>query len=121
MLYTRRPISTKSSCAKKLVYDEDSELARLRSAVANIEATLEYMKKGPVRSAIPDDVKMLVWVRDGGACVNCRSRDKLQFDHVIPVAHGGSDTAENIQVLCAACNQRKSANLVVPQPAPQRG
>jgi hypothetical protein len=102
---------------KKLTYDEDTELARLRSAVANIDAALEYTKSGPVRSVISDDVKMLVWVRDGGACVNCGSKNKLQFDHIIPVAQGGSDTAENIQVLCAPCNLRKSANIVIPQPS----
>lgn len=103
---------------KKLAYDEDAELARLRSAVGNIEAAVEYTKSGPVRSAISDDVKMLVWRRDGGVCVNCGSNNKLQFDHIIPVAKGGSNTIENIQVLCAPCNLRKSANIVIPQ---QRG
>jgi hypothetical protein len=107
--------------AKKLVYDEDTEIARLRSAVANIEAAIEYTKSGPLRSAIPDDVKMLVWVRDGGTCVHCGSKEKLQFDHIIPVAHGGSDTAENIQVLCAPCNLRKSASIVVPRPQSDSG
>jgi 5-methylcytosine-specific restriction endonuclease McrA len=91
----------------------NTELARLRSAVANIEAALEYTKSGPVRSAIADDVKMVVWVRDGGACVNCGSKNKLQFDHIIPIAQGGSD---NIQVLCAPCNLRKSENIAIPQP-----
>jgi hypothetical protein len=101
---------------KKLAYDEDTELVRLRSTVANIEAAVEYSKSGPVRTAIADDVKMLVRSRDGGACVNCGSHNKLQFDHIIPFAKGGGDTSENIQLLCAPCNLRKSASIVIPQP-----
>lgn len=119
---SERPIYTETDKkevilrVKKLAYDEDTELVRLRSAVANIEAAVEYTKSGPIRRPIPDDVKMLAWRRDGAACVNCGTNSKLQFDHIIPVAKGGGDTAENIQILCASCNLRKSASIVIPQP-----
>ena len=53
---------------KKLVYDEQADLANLRAAVANIEAAIEYAKSGPRRDPIPEDVKLLVWAREGGAC-----------------------------------------------------
>src|SRR6476620_11675004 len=33
----------------------------------------------------------------------------LQYDHVIPVALGGAGTVENVQLLCAPCNQGKGA------------
>jgi 5-methylcytosine-specific restriction endonuclease McrA len=65
------------------------------------------------RAGIPDDVKMLVWNRDGGACRACGSTTELQFDHVIPVAHGGGGNEANIQILCGPCNRRKSAGLTV--------
>jgi 5-methylcytosine-specific restriction endonuclease McrA len=35
------------------------------------------------RRAIPEDVKQLVWVRDGGSCRSCGSNVELQFDHLI--------------------------------------
>jgi 5-methylcytosine-specific restriction endonuclease McrA len=52
-----------------------------------------------------------VWDRDGGACVQCGERFELQFDHVIPLALGGANTAENLQVLCGDCNRAKGATV----------
>jgi len=64
------------------------------------------------REPIPDDVKMFVWQRDGGRCAKCGSQEKLEYDHIIPVSKGGSNTARNIQLLCENCNRSKSANIV---------
>lgn len=61
------------------------------------------------RGTVPEDVKHLVWQRDGGACRLCGATVELQFDHVIPVSFGGASTPENLQVLCGPCNRRKSA------------
>lgn len=63
------------------------------------------------RRAIPDDVKQYIWARDEARCRSCGSTSELQFDHVIPLAMGGSSNVENLQVLCGPCNRRKSAGL----------
>jgi HNH endonuclease len=96
---------------KKAVYDEDAELSSLRAAVANLEAAIEYRKSGPKREPIPEDVRLLVWARDGGACVRCGEKQGLQFDHIIPVALGRANTEENIQILCQICNRKRSDKI----------
>jgi hypothetical protein len=63
------------------------------------------------RQIIPDDVKMFVWQRDRGCCVKCGNQENLEFDHIIPIVKGGSNTARNIQILCEKCNRSKSANI----------
>ncbi len=61
---------------------------------------------------IPVSIKAQVWERDGGRCVfqtsegrRCLERGRLEFDHVIPWALGGSNHAGNIRLLCRAHNQ----------------
>jgi len=46
--------------------------------------------------------------RDGGACVYCRSKDKLCIDHMVPVAQGGTDDFDNLAIACKACNSGKA-------------
>ena len=99
---------------KKLVYDEQADLASLKAAVANLEAAIEYTKSSPKRDPIPEDVKLLVWARDGGACVQCGSKKELHFDHIIPVAKGGGNVEANIQILCQSCNLKKADKIATP-------
>jgi 5-methylcytosine-specific restriction endonuclease McrA len=83
---------------------------RLEKAHALAAMTRELSSKSR-RTPIPQDVKVTVWQRDNGRCVQCSSQQNLEFDHVIPVAMGGSNTVRNIQLLCEACNRRKGATL----------
>ena len=46
------------------------------------------------------------WVirRDFGQCVLCGGRERLEVDHKIPRAAGGTDEAHNLRTLCHACH-----------------
>jgi 5-methylcytosine-specific restriction endonuclease McrA len=74
---------------------------------------LENLEKlqGASREPIPDSVRLFVWQRDKGQCVKCGSRERLEFDHIIPIAAGGSNTERNVQLLCEACNRSKGATI----------
>lgn len=63
------------------------------------------------RETIPNEVKTKVWQRDNGMCVVCASKEKLEFDHIIPFSKGGSSSYRNLQLLCEPCNRKKHANL----------
>jgi hypothetical protein len=59
---------------------------------------------------IPQDVKVAVVIRDKGKCVECGSSADLHYDHKIPWSRGGTNTVNNIQLLCGRCNRRKGAS-----------
>lgn len=65
------------------------------------------------RRIIPTVVKLAVWKRDGGKCIECGATDELHFDHDLPWSKGGASiTAANVQLLCARHNLAKSDRII---------
>jgi hypothetical protein len=72
----------------------------------------EYDYEPPtVNRLISTQTKNAVWRRDGGRCIECGSQERLEYDHIIPVSKGGSNTERNIQLLCEKCNRKKSDKI----------
>jgi 5-methylcytosine-specific restriction endonuclease McrA len=67
----------------------------------------------PHNRLIPTPVKVEVWRRDGGQCVECGSKKNLHFDHDIPFSKGGSSlSAANVRLLCAKHNLEKADKIL---------
>lgn len=48
----------------------------------------------------------------GNRCACCGCDGKLTVDHIVPVVHGGSNSIDNIQPLCALCNSKKGTRTI---------
>ena len=59
---------------------------------------------------IPKSVRRAVLIRDRCQCVRCGRNKNLQFDHDVAIKNGGSNTVDNIQLLCKRCNQMKGVS-----------
>ena len=59
---------------------------------------------------IPKSVRRAVLIRDRCQCVKCGSNKNLQFDHDVAIKNGGSNTVDNIQLLCKRCNLKKGVS-----------
>jgi hypothetical protein len=94
---------------KHLVLKQDHSLTRIEKEVDAYQnmAVAAAARREPISEA----VRLFVWQRDMGKCVKCGSNERLEFDHIIPIAKGGSSTERNIQLLCEKCNRAKSTNF----------
>ena len=94
---------------KHKVLSHEKALAKIKREVDAFE-NFEKLD-GNKRVPIPEHIRMFVWQRDGGRCVTCGCRERLEYDHIIPLAVGGSNTERNIQLLCEPCNRKKGASV----------
>jgi hypothetical protein len=67
---------------------------------------------------VPARVRRAVWERDRGQCTfvsasgkRCEARRLLEFDHVEPVARGGTATVERMRLRCRAHNQYEAERV----------
>jgi hypothetical protein len=85
---------------------------RLVAVLGDEDFSLPPVSDTDRRRIIPSNVKLQVWRRDKGRCVECGATDELHFDHILPFSLGGTSlTSENIQLLCARHNLAKSAKI----------
>jgi hypothetical protein len=84
--------------------------AKKRAKVDSIQSESEQQPNRQ-RTVIPESVRHEIWRRDQGCCVECGSKERLEYDHLIPFSKGGSNTARNLRLLCETCNRRKSASI----------
>ena len=58
------------------------------------------------------DIVSRLLILQRGCCANCRvsfKKVKFHLDHKVALSKGGSNTDDNVQLLCAPCNLRKKA------------
>jgi Restriction endonuclease len=83
-----------------------------KPSIETMEFPIQQLNPSAPDRTIPTNVKLYVWRRDGGRCVECGSNEKLEYDHIIPVSKGGSNTERNVQLLCEHCNRMKHAKIM---------
>jgi hypothetical protein len=68
---------------------------------------------------VPARVRRAVYRRDAGRCVHagedgrpCGSTNRIEFDHIVPVARGGRTTVANLRLLCRAHNRHEAERVL---------
>lgn len=66
-----------------------------------------------IRNALPASVRQAVTSRASGRCEACGCDERLTFNHIQPLAFGGEDTAENVELVCSPCHKRRHREAAV--------
>jgi len=93
----------------KLVFFDPDQKLYVNSAIE-----IELLQVENVRRISPS-IRFEVFQRDNHTCQYCGRTPpdvKLVIDHLIPVAHGGTDDFNNLVTSCEECNSGKSAKLI---------
>ncbi len=110
---SRITILSEGRGAGDYVFRDQGRLAVMiwKTAIGRANQTIVEEKAEPTTRHIPRDVRQRVWQRYGGRCAECSADQYLEFDHIVPVAKGGSNTDNNVQLLCRKCNVTKSDKI----------
>ena len=77
------------------------------------EDIVEFVRFKARSLRLTEDQYLAVERRQGGRCCWCgvilAIKHRPNIDHIFPLAFGGEDSLENIQLLCGKCNQGKGA------------
>ena len=95
----------------RLLILEDFNKERRYLDQLKMEHTSSKQETRPARPRLSEQVRIEVWRRDNGQCTRCASRVNLEYDHIIPLSRGGSNTTRNIELLCEKCNRSKGSNI----------
>ena len=100
--------------AEQEIIQLKEELERYKAEINDITEKINQSipdKTKYSRPRIPEEIRVKVWRRDGGECARCGSRENLEFDHIVPISKGGSNTTRNIELLCEKCNRSKGNRI----------
>ena len=64
-----------------------------------------------IRKTITEELRDIIYKRDGYECQYCGSKENLVIDHIIPFSKGGKTELNNLQTLCKKCNSEKGNKL----------
>lgn len=97
----------------KGMYELIEEWIERNSGSCGIPIMLKYLEDRLTRRINPNryiskKVRKEVLRKYKHKCVICGSSENLEIDHIKPISKGGLNQFKNLQVLCKACNVKKS-------------
>ena len=94
----------KAKVIRQRMIDKDPELWRKKVLAAAHNYNAKKRANGGTFTAA--DIENL-FGKQGGRCAACSKKGKLEIDHIVAIAVGGSIYPSNLQLLCPKCNKSK--------------
>ena len=86
---------------------------------ASAEPTDDTITRSTRRPVFSTSFRLNLFLKRKGACASCYLKidagKAWDIDHILPVALGGTNKPENLQILCKPCHQSKTAKNDIPR------
>lgn len=96
------------------LFKNDLKISIDKTAAAKIHPLLiAFLNKSNYRKSISIEQKQILLKKQSNKCAICGSRINEQdhADHIVPFKYVGDELPDNLQMLCAHCNQAKNSSL----------
>lgn len=97
-------------------HDKACQIGR-RHYKKHVQQYLEHNRKRKVRilgvnCTLTQQEWEAIKIKYGNKCLACGTTENISMDHIVPIALGGTHSADNVQPLCRSCNSKKHLNVV---------
>ena len=86
---------------------------------ASAELTDETITRSVRRPTFSTSFRLNLFLKRKGACAACTQKIEAgkswDIDHILPLAMGGTNAPENLQILCRSCHRTKTTHYDVPR------
>jgi 5-methylcytosine-specific restriction endonuclease McrA len=86
---------------------------------ASAEQTDETTTRTVRRPTFSTSFRLSLFLKRKGTCAACAQKIEAgkvwEIDHILPLALGGSNAPENLQILCRPCHRAKTTKSDVPR------
>ena len=86
---------------------------------ASAEQTDDTITRTLRRSTFSTSFRLNLFLKRKGKCAACSQKIEAgkawDIDHILPLALGGTNEPDNLQILCRSCHKTKTARFDVPR------
>ena len=79
----------------------------------------DTINRPPRRPVFSTSFRLNLFLKRKGSCASCHQKidagKAWDIDHILPLALGGTNEPENLQILCRPCHQSKTSQSDIPR------
>ena len=94
-------------------------IRRLLKGVAPAEQTRDKIARTARRPTFSTSFRLSLFLKRKGKCAGCTQKIDAgkvwDIDHILPLALGGTNAPENLQILCRPCHRSKTSHSDIPR------
>ncbi|MDO4978733.1 MAG: HNH endonuclease signature motif containing protein [Candidatus Saccharibacteria bacterium] len=105
--------SNKEHSLSVLLLREQNETVERPEITRILQLVTAFLKKSTLRKPIEQGLKQELLEEQNYKCAFCGTKVDLSShaDHIVPFKYVGDELADNMQMLCQACNEKKKASM----------